>query len=75
LPQEVPAPLPIIHQNVTLNIKFNSRVKNHKQEKQRDFNGNLPQKNHLLHCLHQRLYGNPPTVSLWADNAIKKKSK
>jgi hypothetical protein len=75
LPQEVLAPLPIIHQKVTLNIKFNARIKNHNQEKQRDFKGNLQQKNHHLHCLHQQLYGNPLTVSLWADNAIKKNSK
>jgi hypothetical protein len=75
LPQEVPAPLPIIHQKIKLNIKFNPRVKNHNQEKQRDFKGNLPQKNHLLHCLHQQLYGNPPMVSLWADNARKKNNE
>jgi hypothetical protein len=42
--QEVLAPLPIIHQKVTLNIKFNARIKNYNQEKQRDFKGNLQQK-------------------------------
>lgn len=36
-----------------------------------EIKGSLLQKSLLLHCLHQQLYGNPPMVSLWINNAIK----
>jgi len=36
-----------------------------------EIKGSLQQKSLLLHCLHQQLYGNPPMVSLWINNAIK----